>query len=120
MSIKRKIICAASAIVLSLALLVTTSILAEQAIITPISTMVLTLVCIIALIAAIFYAARLDHETGNYVCRNCGNTFKPTFGEYFLAPHSLTTRYLRCPKCQKKSWCKRITVKDISNDTIEK
>ena len=57
----------------------------------------------IALIAAIL----LDYSAGDYECKKCGQRFKPTLGAYILGAHTLTTRYLKCPHCGKKSFCKR-------------
>ena len=59
---------------------------------------------IIALIAAIL----LDYSSGDYECKKCGQRFKPTLGAYVWGAHTLTTRYLKCPHCRKKSFCKRI------------
>ena len=58
---------------------------------------------IIALIAAIL----LDYNAGDYECKKCGQRFKPTLGAYVLGAHTLTTRYLKCPHCGEKSFCKR-------------
>ena len=58
---------------------------------------------IIALIAAIL----LDYSAGDYECKKCGQRFKPTLGAYILGAHTLTTRYLKCPHCKEKSFCKR-------------
>ena len=57
----------------------------------------------IALIAAIL----LDHDAGEYECKKCGHKFKPTLWAYVWGAHTLTTRYLKCPHCGKKSFCKR-------------
>ena len=58
---------------------------------------------IIALIAAIM----LDYSAGDYECKKCGHRFKPTLSAYVWGAHTLTTRYLKCPHCGKKSFCKR-------------
>ena len=116
MNTKRKIISAVAGIVLGTALLVTTAILAEESLITPIAAVALTSVSFAALLAAVVFAAKVDYETGSYQCRKCGTTFKPTFREYVLAPHTLTTRYLRCNKCKEKSWCKRKFMKNNDNN----
>ena len=58
---------------------------------------------IIALIAAIL----LDYSAGDYECKKCGQRFKPTLSAYVWGAHTLTTRYLKCPHCGKKSFCKR-------------
>ena len=58
---------------------------------------------IIALVAAIL----LDYSAGDYECKNCGKRFKPTLGAYVWGAHTLTKRYLKCPHCNEKSFCKR-------------
>ena len=62
---------------------------------------------IIALVAAIL----LDYSAGDYECKKCGKRFKPTLGAYVWGAHTLTKRYLKCPHCNKKSFCKRILQK---------
>ena len=62
-----------------------------------------SIIFIIALIAAIL----MDYSAGDYECKKCGQRFKPTLGAYILGAHTLTTRYLKCPHCGKKSFCKR-------------
>lgn len=58
---------------------------------------------VIALIAAIL----LDHDAGQYECKNCGHKFKPTLLAYVIGAHTLTKRSLKCPHCGKISFCKR-------------
>ena len=107
MSNKRKIILSAIGVVISITLLAISSILAEEKIITPAVAITLTAVSAGLVLIAVFYAAKVDYETGVYECRKCGHTFKPTFKEYIWGAHTLTTRHLKCPKCEEKSWCRR-------------
>lgn len=58
-------------------------------------------------VIAIFAATALDYSVGDYECRSCGHRFVPTFGAYIWGIHTMTTRHLKCPKCGKKSFCKR-------------
>ncbi len=55
----------------------------------------------------IVIAAALEWNAGTYECRKCGRRFVPTIGAYVNGMHSLTTRYLKCPYCGQKSFCKR-------------
>ncbi len=104
---KGKIILSIVGVVLSIALLVASTILAEEKIINPATAIVLIAVSVILVFIAIFYAAKVDYETGVYECRNCIHVFKPTFKAYILGVHTLTTRFLKCPECSKSTWCKR-------------
>ena len=107
MNNKRKIILSVIGVVISTTLLVISSILAEEKIINPAIAITLAAVSTVLVLIAIFYAAKVDYETGVYECRKCGHTFKPTFKAYILGVHTLTTRCLECPKCEEKSWCRR-------------
>ena len=46
-----------------------------------------------------------------YKCKNCGHEIIPTYSEALWAMHRGTTRYLKCPKCNKRTWCKKIIKK---------
>ena len=107
MSNKRKIILSVIGVVISIALLVISSILAEKEIIAPTIAITLAAVSVVLVLIAIFYASKVDYETGVYECRKCGHTFKPTFKAYIWGAHTLTTRHLKCSKCEEKSWCRR-------------
>ncbi len=107
---KGKVILSVIGVVLSIALLVVSTVLAEEKIINPATAIALIVLSAILVFVAIFYAAKVDYETGVYICRNCGHTFKPTFKAYILGVHTLTTRCLKCPECSKSTWCKRRSV----------
>ena len=113
MSNKTKIILSVISVVFSVTLLVISSIFAEEEIITPVIAITLIAVSAVLVLIAIFYAAKVDYETGVYECRKCGHKFKPTFKAYIWGAHTLTTRHLKCPKCKEKSWCRKHTPKDI-------
>ena len=108
---KGNIILSVIGVVLSIALLVVSTILAEEKIINPVTATVLIIISVILVFIAIFFAAKVDYETGVYECRKCGHTFKPTFKAYILGMHTLTTRHLKCPECNEKSWCTRKKMK---------
>ncbi len=64
-------------------------------------------ICIVFLIPC-FYALSLEISVGAYKCKNCGHEIVPTYSEALWAMHSGTTRYLKCPKCNKRTWCKKV------------
>ena len=107
MNPKRKIILAVIGVVMSTALLAISAVLAEDALISPAFAIVLITVSVGLLFVTISFAAKVDYETGLYECRKCGHSFKPTFKAYLWGAHTLTTRHLKCPKCEAKSWCRR-------------
>ena len=52
-------------------------------------------------------ACYFDNESGIFECKHCGEKFVPTLGAYIMGIHTPTRRYLKCPHCNKKSWCKQ-------------
>lgn len=63
--------------------------------------------CIIFLIPC-FYALKLEVSVGAYQCKNCGHEIVPTYSQALWAMHRGTTRYLKCPNCNKRTWCKKV------------
>ena len=66
--------------------------------------------CVVFLIPC-FYALKLEVSVGAYKCKNCGYEIVPTYKQALNAMHRGTTRYLKCPKCNKRTWCKKIIKK---------
>ena len=58
-----------------------------------------------------FYALKLEVSVGAYKCKKCGCEIVPTYSEALNAMHMGTTRYLKCPKCNKRTWCKKVLKK---------
>ena len=67
--------------------------------------------CVVFLIPC-FYALKLEVSVGAYKCKKCGHEIVPTYTQALNAMHAGTTRYLKCPKCGKRSWCKKVIDKD--------
>ena len=66
--------------------------------------------CVLFLIPC-FYALKLEVSVGAYKCQNCGYEIVPTYKQALNAMHRGTTRYLKCPKCNKRTWCKKVLKK---------
>ena len=67
-------------------------------------------ICVFFLIPC-FYALKLEVSVGAYRCKNCGYEIVPTYKQALSAMHRGTTRYLKCPSCQKRTWCKKVVKK---------
>ena len=63
------------------------------------------------LVIASFIALKFEVDAGYYECKNCHHKFVPTYMQVLLAPHISTTRYLKCPKCHKRSYSKKVMTK---------
>ncbi len=67
-------------------------------------------ICIVFMILC-FYALKLEVSVGAYKCKNCGCEIVPTYKEAKNAMHMGFTRYLKCPNCNKRTWCKKVIKK---------
>ena len=66
--------------------------------------------CVVFMIPC-FYALKLEVSVGAYKCQNCGHEIVPTYTQALNAMHRGTTRYLKCPKCNKRTWCRKVLKK---------
>ena len=73
---------------------------------------VLMVLGFVLFLAGCFYALRIEQVVGYYVCEACGHRYVPTFKAVTLAQHLGRTRYMKCPKCNKKSWQKKVLSKE--------
>ena len=73
-----------------------------------------TIICISTIIFVLvaFYALKLEVEAGYYECKNCHNKFVPNYLTAMMMPHIHTTRYLKCPKCNKRTWAKKVMTRE--------
>lgn len=67
-------------------------------------------ICIVFLIPC-FYTLKLEVSVGAYKCKECGYEIVPTYKEVMMAMHRGFTRHLMCPKCNKRTWCKKVLKK---------
>ena len=64
------------------------------------------------LIIGVSFALKIEAETGYYECQKCHNKYVPKYSSVYFAMHLGTTRYMKCPKCGKKSWQKKVMSKE--------
>lgn len=55
---------------------------------------------------------RLDQRVGYFQCKHCSHIYTPTYFSIVWAWGGLRKKHMRCPKCQKKSWHKRVYTKN--------
>ncbi len=63
-------------------------------------------------LAGCFYAVRMEQVAGYYTCKECGHRYVPTYRAVAMAQHMGRTRYMKCPKCKKHSWQKKVLTKE--------
>lgn len=71
--------------------------------------------CVFALLAIIVFclvAIRIEQKAGYYECQNCRHRYVPGYKQVLFAPHTGRTRYMKCPRCGRKSRQKKVLTKD--------
>lgn len=66
---------------------------------------------IVLFIPAIYFALKLEREVGYYECQHCHERYVPTFKQVVLAPHKGRNRYMKCPKCGKRTYQIKVLTK---------
>ena len=66
------------------------------------------IMCIIAL--------RLEQVAGFYKCDKCQHKYIPKYIQALMAMHIGRTRYMKCPKCGKYSWNKKVLPEENDNN----
>ena len=59
-----------------------------------------------------FIAVGIEQKAGYYECQKCGHRYVPTYWQTNLAQHAGRTRYMKCPKCGKRSWQRKVLAKE--------
>ncbi|MDD5887984.1 MAG: helix-turn-helix transcriptional regulator [bacterium] len=71
----------------------------------------LIIVGCITFIIGISFCIGIEQVAGYYECQKCHHKYIPTYQNVLLSMHINRTRYMKCPKCQKKSWNKKVISK---------
>ncbi|MFG6319172.1 MAG: helix-turn-helix domain-containing protein [Clostridia bacterium] len=66
---------------------------------------------IILFIIGVLCAIKIEQVAGYYECQECHYKYIPTYRNTLFSMHFNRTRYMRCPKCNKKSWTKKVISK---------
>lgn len=56
-------------------------------------------------------ALKIEQIAGYYECNNCHHKYIPTYKSVFWSQHMGRTRKMKCPKCGKKTWNKKVLTK---------
>lgn len=63
-------------------------------------------------LVGVFFTLRIEQMAGYYECRHCHHKYVPTYKDMHSSMHIFRTRYMKCPKCNKKSWQRKVITKD--------
>ena len=65
----------------------------------------------IPFIIMIPFAIKIEQIAGYYECQKCHHKYIPTYSSVLWATHINRTRYMKCPKCNQRSWQKKVISK---------
>ena len=68
---------------------------------------------VLLVLSAALVGVWIEQTAGYYECASCSHCYKPTYAAVLFAPHMSRTRYMKCPKCGKRSWQKKVVQKDL-------
>ena len=63
---------------------------------------------IIPFAIGILYAIRIEQIAGYYECNHCHYKYVPTYKRVLFSTHINRRRKMKCPKCNKKTWHKKV------------
>ena len=58
------------------------------------------------------FAMKIEQVAGYYECKECKHRYVPTSKAIWSSMHMGRTRYMKCPKCEKWSWQKKVLSKE--------
>ncbi len=58
------------------------------------------------------YSIRIEQTAGYYECAKCGYKYVPSYKSVLMSTHFGRTRHMRCPRCNEKSWQKKVISKE--------
>ena len=73
---------------------------------------VLILIGLLPLLIATPFMIKIEQSAGYYECAKCGHRYVPKYKSVFMSMHMGRTRYMKCPKCNKSSWQKKVLSKE--------
>ena len=72
---------------------------------------ILFILAFLVLIVGVSFALKIETETGYYECQKCHHKYVPKYSKVYFAMHIGTKRYMKCPKCNERTWQKKVLSK---------
>lgn len=72
----------------------------------------LILTALVPVLIAMPFMIKIEQTAGYYECKKCASRHIPAYGSVFISMHCGRTRYMRCPKCGRRSWQKKVINKE--------
>ena len=109
---KRLLLLEVVAGILCIAVMLTLCLLAAYAEIEDWLRVVIILIGLVPVLVIMPFMIGIEQKAGYYKCRKCGHTYVPDYSSVLWSMHFGRTRYMRCPRCEKHSWQKKVISKD--------
>ncbi len=72
---------------------------------------IIVLTSLIPFLIALPFLINIEQKAGYYECKQCGHKYIPKYRSVFMSRHIGRTRKMKCPKCGKKCWHKKVISK---------
>ena len=89
-------------------ILLTMNFLAKENVISENMFLFIVIISLVYIVVMGCVLLKVEQIAGYYECSKCHHKYIPTYKSINLAPHMGRTRYMKCPKCNKKSWNKKV------------
>ena len=66
---------------------------------------------IITFAVGMYNCIKIEQTAGYYECAKCHYKYVPTYSNVLWSMHINRTRYMKCPKCNQRSWQKKVISK---------
>lgn len=63
---------------------------------------------VLNLFVGVHFCMVIETKVGFYQCKHCFYKYVPTLKQTYWAMHMGRTRYMKCPKCHRSSWQKKV------------
>ena len=63
---------------------------------------------IITFAVGMYNCTKIEQTAGYYECTKCHHKYVPTYSSVLWSMHINRTRYMKCPKCNQRSWQKKV------------
>ena len=107
-NVKHLLLCEWALIWLGMVILLSCCIVSAYANIPTIYKVLLIVFGFINITISIIFSLIIETKAGFYKCSKCKHTFIPSYKQTVWSMHMGRTRYMKCPCCEKKSWCKKV------------
>jgi len=69
---------------------------------------IMIVIAVLICLISVYFCLRIEQKVGYYSCKKCGHKYIPSFTQVNIAMHVGRIRYMKCPKCEQRSWQKKV------------